>query len=337
MASSTLTACLQPSPWGSWLLVLILLASSTTFGSSVTTARALQSTYHERLILANDARLSVVDWGGSGPVLLFMPGFGNGAHIFDSLAPAFVDHFHVLALTPRGFPPSSAPDSGYTIRQLAVDVKVLLDTLRATKAVLAGHSISGAVITRFAQDYPTRLLAAVYLDGAYDFGAAYRRSRAGARANLPKPADTTSGTYLAWKRRYPEHDAIIDRDAQMWDIDSSEIARRQALVVALADEVRSTPHPIWLVKAPALVVCATGSMDRSFGWLTPDSARWNPAMGFMRQLLATKRSVCEDAKSKLPRGQLVSLEASHYVFLDRQQAVIRAMETFLRPLVAPPH
>jgi pimeloyl-ACP methyl ester carboxylesterase len=266
-----------------------------------------------------------------------MPGFGNGAHIFDSLSPAFVDHFHVLALTPRGFPPSSAPDSDYTIRQLAADVRVLLDTLQATKAVLVGHSISGAVITRFAQDYPTRLIAAVYLDGAYDFGAAYRRSRAGGRADLPKPADTTSGTYLAWKQRYPDHEAIIDRDAQMWDVDSTEIARRQALVAPLAKEVRSTPHPIWLVKAPALVVCATGSMDRSFGWLTPDSTSWNRTLRFMDQLLATKRSVCEDANSKLPRGHLVMLEAGHYVFLDRQDAVIRAMETFLLPLVARAH
>jgi non-heme chloroperoxidase len=321
----------------SGLATLLLLASAVTLGSPATATRAPQSSYHERLIPANGARLYVVDWGGEGPMLLFLPGFGDGAHVFDGLAPEFVDQFHVLALTPRGFPPSSAPDSGYTIHQLAADVRVVLDTLRATKAVLAGHSISGAVITRFAQDYPNRLLAAVYLDGAYDFGAAYRRSRASARADLPKPADTTSVPYLAWKRRYPDHETIIDRNAQMWDIDSSEIARRQALVISLADEVRSTPHPIWLVKAPALVVCATGSMDRSFGWLTPDSMRWGRAQEFMRRLLATKRTICQDAKDKLPRGRLVMLEASHYVFLDRQEEVTRAMKAFLLPLIAPSH
>ena len=295
-------------------------------------ARLKQVGYQDRFIVANGARLYVADWGGNGPVLLFMPGFGNGAHIFDSLAPAFVDRFHVAALTPRGFPPSDAPDSGYTIRQLAADVSVVLDSLHATKAVLAGHSISGAVITRFAQDYPNRLLAAVYLDGAYDFGEAYRRSHASWRANLPQPADTASAPYRAWKQRYPDHDAILDHDAAMWNIDSAEVARRQALVAALATEVRSTPHEIWRVKAPALVVCATGSMNRSFGWLTPDSARWASALPFM-QLLATKRAVCEDAQRKLPHGQLVMLDASHYVFLDQRDEVVRQMWVFLLPLI----
>src|SRR5207244_10987929 len=111
----------------------------------------------------NGAQRYVADWGGEGQLLLFLPGFGTGAHIFDGLAPVFTDNFHVVALTPRGFPPSSAPDSGYTIAQLAGDVRAVLDSLGARKAVLAGHSISGAVITRFAEDYPDRLLAAVYL------------------------------------------------------------------------------------------------------------------------------------------------------------------------------
>jgi pimeloyl-ACP methyl ester carboxylesterase len=309
--------------------VVIALAAST----AVLVGRSTQVGYENQFIVANGARLYVADWGGSGPVLLFMPGFGNGAHIFDSLAPAFVNSFHVAALTPRGFPPSDAPDSGYTIRQLAADVRVVLDSLHASKAVLVGHSISGAVITRFARDYPTRLLAAVYLDGAYDFGEAYRRSRANSRANLPKPADTTSAPYRAWRQRYPEHDAILDHDAAMWDIDSAEVARRQALVAALATEVRSTPHEIWRVNAPALVVCATGSMDRSFGWLTPDSARWASALPVMQQLLATKRAVCEDAQRKLPHGRLVMLDASHYVFLDQKDEVVRQMQAFLLPLV----
>ena len=311
-----------------WFVYVASLILAPVIGFS--TARSSQVGYTDRFIVANGARLYVADWGGKGPVLLFMPGFGNGAHIFDSLAPAFVDRLHVAALTPRGFPPSDAPDSGYTIRQLAADVSVVLDSLHATKAVLAGHSISGAVITQFARDYPTRLLAAVYLDGAYDFGESYRRSHASWRANWPTPVDTTSVAYRAWKQRYPDHDAILDRDAAMWNIDSTDVARRQALVAALATEVRSTPHEIRRVHAPALVVCATGSVDRSFGWLTPDSARWDLALPVIQKLLAIKKAVCEDARRKLPHGRLVMLDASHYVFLDQRDEVVRQMRAFLR-------
>jgi len=145
-------------------------------------------------------RGSVADWGGEGPLLSFLPGFGTGAHIFDGLAPAFTHHFHVIALTPRGFPPSSAPDSGYTIAQLAADVLGVVDSSQARQAVLAGHSISGAVITRFAEAYPDRLLAAVYLDAAFDFGAAYRRSRLRPRLDVSS-IDTTAARYRGWKTR----------------------------------------------------------------------------------------------------------------------------------------
>lgn len=293
-------------------------------------AAAPQPSPHSRFILANGARLYVADWGGTGPLLLFLPGFGNGAHIFDSLAPAFTDRFHVAALTPRGFPPSSAPDSGYTIAQLAADVRVVLDSLGAERAVLAGHSISGAVITRFAIDYPDRLIAAVYLDGAYDFGESYRRSRKPrAIRGPPATADTLSAAFRAWRQRYPDWDAIREQDSHMWDIDSAEIARRQALVTPLADEVRSTPHEVWRVRVPALVVCPIGSMERSFGWLTRDSTRWQAARQVARDFAAEKRAVCEKAAHQLPHGQLLVLEGGHYVFLDQREAVLREMRRFL--------
>jgi pimeloyl-ACP methyl ester carboxylesterase len=289
-----------------------------------------QSGYRDRYIAANGARLYVADWGGNGPPLLFMPGFGNGAHIFDSLAPAFTDHFHVVALTPRGFPPSSAPDSGYTIAQLAADVRVVLDSLGGGKAVLAGHSISGAVITRFAIDYPDRLLAAVYLDAAFDFGAAYRRSHEPRPIRgPPEAADTTAPHYRAWRARYPDWDSVRERDSQMWQIDSADIARRQRLVTALANEVRSTPHPIWQVQAPALVVCGIGSVERAFGWLTPDSSRWHLAVTEAKRLVARSRALCEDEAHKVPRGQALMLDAGHYVFLDQREAVVSAMKQFL--------
>jgi len=297
-----------------------------------------QSAYRDRYISASGARLYVADWGGTGPLLLFLPGFGNGAHIFDQLAPAFTDRFHVAALTPRGFPPSSAPDSGYTIAQLAADVRVVLDSLGGGRAVLAGHSISGAVITRFAIDYPNRLLAAVYLDAAFDFGAAYRRSHEPRPIRgPPETVDTTAPHYRAWKARYPDWDSVRERDSQMWQIDSADIARRQRLVTALANEVRRAPHPIWLVHAPALVVCGVGSFDRAFGWLTPDSSRWQTAVAEAKRLMARSRALCEDAAHKMAHGQALMLDAGHYVFLDQRGVVVAAMRRFLAGAVRRTH
>ncbi len=109
----------------------------------------------------NGARLELLDFGGDGPLMVFLPGFRNTAHVFDDLAPEFTDRFHVVALTPRGIPVSGAPDSGYTIAQLAADVHTLLDSLGVHSAILAGHSIAGAIMTRFGEAYPAQLTAAI--------------------------------------------------------------------------------------------------------------------------------------------------------------------------------
>jgi pimeloyl-ACP methyl ester carboxylesterase len=286
--------------------------------------------YRDRFITLDDVRLYVADWGGTGPLLVFLPGFGSGAHIFDGLASAFTDRFHVVAVTPRGFPPSSAPDTGYTIAQLADDVRGLLDSLGARSAVLAGHSISGAVITRFAEAYPNRLRAAVYLDAAFDFGEAYRNSRTAPRMGPPGSLDTTAARYRAWRKAYPDWDPIRETDAQMWDLDSAEVARRQRLAWALAEEVRSAPHEFWKVQVPALSICALGSLERSYGWMTPDSTRWDSVVAYAKEALPRQSTRCNEFRRRVPQGQSIALDSGHFVFLDRRDAVVQAMRRFLR-------
>lgn len=51
----------------------------------------------------NGARLEYLDWGGSGPPLLFLAGLGSTAHIFEDLALEFKSNHRCLALTRRGF------------------------------------------------------------------------------------------------------------------------------------------------------------------------------------------------------------------------------------------
>lgn len=321
-------------PRGAFGQVASCAPSLTTLSNPLSvTDTADHSPHRERFVTVNGATLEVLDWGGTGRVLLFLPGFGTGAHIFDDIAPAFTDRFHVLALTPRGFPPSSAPDSGYTIAQLAADVRGVLDSIDARRVVLAGHSISGAVITRFGEVYPERLIAAIYLDAAFDFGAVYRNKSANPVPRIPGTVDTTTPRYRAWVRRYDTPSRAGDTDARitarMWTADSADASRRQALVSQLATDARSRPHEFWHVHAPALSICAINSMDRAYGWLTPDSARWHIAREYARKAVPEQRARCADFARKMPHGQAVGLTSGHFVFIDRRDAVIRIMRKFL--------
>src|SRR5258707_434545 len=69
-----------------------------------------------------DVRLEVLDFGGRGPALVFLAGFGNTAHVFDGFAPQFTNRYHVFAITRRGFGASSRPDTGYDTGTLAHDI-----------------------------------------------------------------------------------------------------------------------------------------------------------------------------------------------------------------------
>lgn len=313
-----------------------ILDSSRIDEGSVARSDTLElSSHSERVIRVNGVSLDMLDWGGKGDLLLFLPGYGDTAHIFDDLAPAFTDHFHVVAITPRGFPPSGAPDTGYTIAQIADDVRAVMDSLGASTAVLAGHSISGAVITQFGIAHHERLRAAIYLDASFDFGAAYRRSH---RPGKLSPGDTTSAAYRAWQNRYNDSKlsrsirAAVAANERAWQIDSADAARRMQLVSPLANEVRSRPHEPWRISAPALALCAGGSFDRGLGWLTPDSARWREAHIYYEAVTKEKRDECERFATRNPHAKVLMLDSGHYVFIDARDEVVHAMRSFLAAL-----
>jgi pimeloyl-ACP methyl ester carboxylesterase len=285
-----------------------------------------------RFVMVNGARLEVLDFGGQGPLLIFLPGFRNSAHVFDDLAPEFTYRFHVVALTPRGIPVSSAPESGYTIEQLAADVRTLMDSLGAKQAILAGHSIAGAVMTRFGEAYPSRLTAAIYLDASFDYASAVRRSQ---RPGKPVPTDTTSAKYDEWVRHYSEAAwsasvaAAAHTDREVWNIDSTGVAKRLALTEPLRIEVRSRPHEPWHIKAPALAFCAVPGVHRAIGWLTPDSARWKEAKQYYDTDKAERHAECQRFAERDHRATVIEVDSGHYVFFDQRNQVAREMLRFL--------
>jgi non-heme chloroperoxidase len=121
-----------------------------------------------RLEVETGVTLHVVDWGGKGDPLLFLPSWASTSHIFDEFAPRFADAHHVLVMNLRGHGPSSKPDRGYTIERLTKDIEVVLDKLEIPRVTLVGLSRSASLITQFAALYPQRVKGLVYLSGPID-------------------------------------------------------------------------------------------------------------------------------------------------------------------------
>jgi pimeloyl-ACP methyl ester carboxylesterase len=133
----------------------------------------------------NRVRLQYLDWGGSGPTLLFLTSLGGTAADFQPLAVGLTDRFHVLGLTRRGQGESDKPEDGYDTATLAEDIRAFLDAVKIDRATLIGYSIAGNEETEFARLYPQRVDKLVYLDAAYDLP---RNAELGRKAQLNLPA-----------------------------------------------------------------------------------------------------------------------------------------------------
>jgi len=131
------------------------------------------------IMVENNIKLEVLDWGGTGRPLVLLAGLGNTAHVFDKFAPKLSSAYHVYGITRRGFGASSAPspsgDATYSADRLGDDVLAVLNALKLNRPVLAGHSLGGEELSSVASRHPERVAGLIYLDAGYAY-AYYDRS-----------------------------------------------------------------------------------------------------------------------------------------------------------------
>jgi pimeloyl-ACP methyl ester carboxylesterase len=121
------------------------------------------------VIVDENVKVEVLDWGGSGRPLVLLAGLGNTAHVFDEFAPKLSSEYHVYGITRRGFGASSAPASGYSADRLGDDVLAVLGSLKLNRAVLVGHSIAGEELSSVGSRHPERIAGLIYLDAGYSY------------------------------------------------------------------------------------------------------------------------------------------------------------------------
>lgn len=283
--------------------------------------------------VAPGVHLEVLDWGGSGPPLLFLAGLGDAAHVFDDFAPAFTDRFHVLGITRRGYGASSQPAAGYDIGTRVADLRAVLDSLGLGRVILVGHSIAGDELTAFAGAYPARVEKLVYLDAAYDHSG-IARSMEGFPPAPPMSAEDSSSPaavqayYLAtFGMRLPEAEIRATRDFAA----DGRLLRTVTPDSIAFEVVRGAGHPHYApVRAPALAFYAPCDSTRIAYWGRLTEARREAGRGF----LARTAAWCTREHAAFRRGMrhatvVLLSAANHYVFLTDRRRVAAAMRDFL--------
>jgi pimeloyl-ACP methyl ester carboxylesterase len=277
-------------------------------------------------------RLHALDWGGEGGALVWVPGAGQSAHVFGGIAPAFADRARVLGLTPRGHGPSDTPPGGYTVARFADDLAGFLDAAGVARAVVAAHSMGGAVATRFAASHPDRVAGLVYLDGILDYAAWPRLQRIAPVRPPPVPPPAADGAAEKdWLRRYHYGGWTPAVEADWRARPAAEVVRlRRALLAQYMDDVVRQVPPYASVRAPALAICAEETVATLYPWLEADDPRYARAAAHVADERAPWRAAsAERFLREAPRGRVVSFPAHHFFFLHARARVVEEMRRFL--------
>jgi pimeloyl-ACP methyl ester carboxylesterase len=268
--------------------------------------------------------------------MVFLAGLGNTAHVFDTFAPQFTDHFHVVGITRRGFGASASAPPPNNLDTLVTDVAAVLDSLRLETVVLVGHSIAGEEMTRFADLHPARCAGLVYLDAAYDRSGI--DTLASKQPSAPDPriraADTAS--FASVRALYARVLGVEEPESDIRAterFDASDRYRGSVTSNALKARVASGKQVAQYdrVHCRALAVYAV-----------PDSV--TDVVPYYKELDAAGRAQAEsvltfvqavvgDSRTRiarLPSYRIVDIHGSnHYLFLQHPHEVAAAMRTFL--------
>ena len=104
---------------------------------------------------------------GEGPALVLLHGWPQTSYCWRKLVPQLSRTHTVIAPDLRGFGDTEKPQGGYSKRNVAKDIRGILEALGHRRAVVAGHDVGAQVAYRIALDHPDLVEGLVILNGRY--------------------------------------------------------------------------------------------------------------------------------------------------------------------------
>lgn len=120
----------------------------------------LQTKYFER----PEGTIAYTDYGGSGQLVLMLPGMGALRSEYRYLAPKLGEAgFHAVTVDLRGHGESSVPWKTYDVPSVGGDILALIDHLDSGPAHIVGTSFSPAAVVWAAVENPVRFRSLVLI------------------------------------------------------------------------------------------------------------------------------------------------------------------------------
>jgi pimeloyl-ACP methyl ester carboxylesterase len=319
------------------LTALALVAAAPLAGQAEGAEWRDRSPHREGRVQANGIGLHYLDWGGSGPALIFLTGMGVTPHIFDDLAPRFTDRFRVLSLTRRGIGESDKPETGYDTETLARDVLGFMDALGIRGATLVGWSLGGTEITRVAAIAPERVERLVYLDAAYDYARQPELWAQDPVAVPPAEADLASmDAARAWFiRTQGMWSDAVEADARAINLKPDGTLTMEVTTPSINEQliqgmVASSPD-FSRIRAPVLAFYAVPGTHPGLLSVTDPDVRQRGQAYWTSVYLPYQREQIRNLRAAVPNASIVEMDAPHLVFIRPHdlERVASEMDRFL--------
>jgi pimeloyl-ACP methyl ester carboxylesterase len=243
-------------------------------------------------------RLSYLDPGGVGRVLIALHAHFMEALTFAPLAAVLAPEWRVLALDQRGHGYSDHAPS-YARDDYIGDLEAFFQHLGLSDVVLLGNSLGGVNAYQFAARHPAKVRGLII----EDIGA--------------EVSDDLSFV-LAWEGQFATREALSER-----------VGPR--LLPYLQDSFRKTPTG-WRVAFDPREIVASGrclSGDHWGDWLTTEC----PALLIRgRDSRVTTQASVEQMASRRPNTRLEMLEGGHIIHVDNPTAFANVVKQFLQEL-----
>ena len=304
---------------------------------------------HQVTLVDVDAgvQLEVLDWGGSGPVLVLLAGLGDTAHVFDDFAQALTPRHRVVGVTRRGFGRSSPSPGDYGFARLAQDIARVISTLRLDKPIVVGHSFAGEEMHVLGARHTEAISGLVYIDAAFNRADQFDEDDKVERT-LPPPPTPSAGdlaSFATLRAFLQRAQGAVGPDAHLRSryvaSDSGAITGpwTPALPVrqGYTNEMQAmrtgySPEPI---RVPALAVYAVPKVanDLMRPWYPAD----DPAV---RERIQTLYPLAREQFSRhtrwfesfAARGRVEELAGPHYLALTHPRELIALIEAFASSL-----
>lgn len=234
-----------------YFLVSLVLWSAAAFAASP----EAKSGYFKT---TDGVRLHYLE-AGSGPGIVFVPGWTMPAWIWEAQTRHFAEHYHVVALDPRSQADSEKVSEGNYPERRARDIEELVDQLKLAPAVLVGWSLAVSDLLAYAEEFGGNTVKAyVLVDGfAWDkldpqffvgIAGFYRQIQ------LSRPDFTEKFVRSMYKKQQPED--YIQRVIKV----SLQMPSDSAITASVSAVTRSDWRPaISKMDRPVLITCQEGT------------------------------------------------------------------------------